>query len=312
MRIVISGSSGLIGSALAASLSAQGHEIVRLVRRREDADTSTAYWDPAVGAIETSRLEGADAVVHLAGESIATGRWSADKKRRIRDSRVDGTRLLSEALADLDRPPSALVSASAIGYYGDRGDEVLTERSELGRGFLAEVGAEWEAVTGPAKAAGIRVVNLRIGIVLASGGGALSAMLPVFRLGLGGPLGRGTQYMSWIEVGDLVRAIEHVLDNEELEGPVNAVSPMPVTNRAFTRTLGRVLGRPVILFVPSAALRLAFGEMAEETLLASARVSPERLVATGFSFHYPELEGALRHVFGARRILPIRRRPESG
>jgi len=154
MRIVISGSSGLIGSALAASLSAQGHEIVRLVRRREDADTSTAYWDPAVGAIETSRLEGADAVVHLAGESIATGRWSADKKRRIRDSRVDGTRLLSEALADLDRPPSALVSASAIGYYGDRGDEVLTERSELGRGFLAEVGAEWEAVTGPAKAAG--------------------------------------------------------------------------------------------------------------------------------------------------------------
>jgi len=312
MRIVISGSSGLIGSAFAASLSAQGHEIVRLVRRREDADTSTAYWDPAVGAIETSRLEGADAVVHLAGESIATGRWSADKKRRIRDSRVDGTRLLSEALADLDRPPSALVSASAIGYYGDRGDEVLTERSELGRGFLAEVGAEWEAVTGPAKAAGIRVVNLRIGIVLASGGGALSAMLPVFRLGLGGPLGRGTQYMSWIEVGDLVRAIEHVLDNEELEGPVNAVSPMPVTNRAFTRTLGRVLGRPVILFVPSAALRLAFGEMAEETLLASARVSPERLVATGFSFHYPELEGALRHVFGARRILPIRRRPESG
>jgi len=304
MRIVISGSSGLIGSALVVALSERGHEIARLVRRRQDADSSTAYWDPAAGAIEISRLEGADAVVHLAGESIATGRWSADKKRRIRDSRVDGTRLLSEALADLERKPAVLVSASAIGFYGDRGDEVLTERSEIGTGFLADVGAGWEAATEPAREAGIRVANLRIGIVLASGGGALSSMLPVFRLGLGGPLGRGTQYMSWIELGDLVRAIEHVLTTEALEGPVNAVSPMPVTNRVFTRTLGRVLGRPVILFVPSAALRLAFGEMAEETLLASARVSPERLTESGFSFHYPELEGALRHVFGASRILP--------
>ena len=304
MRILITGSSGLIGSALVSARSGRGDEVVRLVRRREDADSSTVYWDPAAGAIETSGLEGADAVVHLAGESIATGRWSADKKRRIRDSRVGGTRLLSEALADLDRKPAVMVAASAIGYYGDRGEEVLSEESELGSGFLADVGAEWEAATEPARAAGIRVVNLRIGVVLAPEGGALGAMLPVFRLGLGGPLGSGSQYMSWIELDDLVRAIEHVLAAEEIAGPVNAVSPMPVTNRAFTKTLGRVLGRPVILFVPSAALRLAFGEMAEETLLASARVMPERLKATGFSFHYPELEGALRHVFGARRILP--------
>ncbi len=304
MRIIITGSSGLIGSAVVSALSEGGHAIVRLVRRRQDADSSTAYWDPAAGAIETSGLEGADAVIHLAGESIATGRWSADKKRRIRDSRVAGTRLLSEALADLDRKPAVLIAASAIGYYGDRGDEVLTETSDLGSGFLAEVGAEWEAATAPAKAAGIRVVNLRIGIVLASEGGALSAMLPVFRLGLGGPLGSGAQYMSWIELDDLVRTIEHVLLNGEIEGPVNAVSPMPVTNRVFTRTLGRVLGRPVILFVPSVALRLAFGEMAEETLLASARVKPERLVQSGFSFSYPELEGALRHILEARRTLP--------
>ena len=304
MRIVISGSSGLIGSALASSLADAGNEFIRLVRRRRDADSSTAYWDPAAGAIETSRLEGADAVVHLAGESIAAGRWSADKKRRIRDSRVDGTRLLSETLADLDHMPAVLVSASAVGIYGDRGDELLTERSELGHGFLAEVGAEWEAATEPARTAGIRVVNLRIGVVLAAGGGALAAMQPVFRLGLGGPLGPGTQYMSWIELDDLVRAIEHVLSAEELEGPVNAVAPMPVTNRVFSRTLGRVLGRPVILFVPSAALRLAFGEMAQETLLASARVSPERLTASGFAFDHPELEGALRHVFGVRGVLP--------
>lgn len=304
MRIVVSGSTGLIGSALVRVLEKDGHEVVRLVRRRSDADSGTAWWDPAAGAIETSGLEGADAVVHLAGENIGTGRWSAERKRRIRDSRVDGTRLLSETLADLDEKPATLISASAIGYYGDRGKEVLTEESGPGSGFLAELGVAWEEAADPARAAGIRVVHPRIGIVLAADGGALAAMLPVFSLGLGGPLGPGTQYTSWIDLDDLVRAIQHTLEDTEIEGPVNAVAPAPVTNKAFTRALGRVLGRPTILFVPSAALRLAFGEMAEETLLASARVSPERLLKSGFSFRYPEVEGALRHALQSRKSLP--------
>lgn len=304
MRIVVSGSTGLIGSALVQALEKDGHEVVRLVRRRSDEDDGTAWWDPAAGAIETSGLEGADAVVHLAGENIGTGRWSAERKRRIRDSRVDGTRLLSETLADLEDKPAALIAASAIGYYGNRGNEILTEESGPGSGFLAELGVDWEEAAEPARAAGIRVVNLRIGIVLAADGGALAAMLPVFSLGLGGPLGSGSQYTSWIALDDLVRAIQFVLEDLEMEGPVNAVAPAPVTNKAFTRALGRVLGRPTILFVPSAALRLAFGEMAEETLLASARVSPERLLKSEFSFRYPEVEGALRHVLQSRKSLP--------
>jgi uncharacterized protein (TIGR01777 family) len=303
MRIIVSGSSGLIGSALVSALEGQGHEVVRLVRRREDADSSTAYWDPAAGAIETSRLEGADSVVHLAGENIGVGRWSAEKKRRIRDSRVDGTTLLCEALAELEDKPAVLVSASAIGIYGDRGDEVLTERSEPGTGFLAELGEDWEAATAPAEAAGIRVVRIRTGLVLARDGGLLPPMLTVFRLGLGGPLGSGGQYMSWIALDDLVRVYEQALLDESLAGPVNGVAPGPVTNRVFSRTLGEVLGRPVVLFVPSAALRIAFGEMADEALLASARVAPARLLETGFTFHHPELHGALHHVLREGRNL---------
>lgn len=295
MKILVTGSTGLVGSALIPKLEAKGHQIIRLVRS-ESNDASAVFWNPGQGEINAAGLEGLNGVVHLAGENLAEGRWTDEKKRRIRESRVKGTRLLSETLAQLNRKPEVLVSASAVGFYGNRGDEVLTERSASGSDFLAEACREWELATQPAAQAGIRVVNLRFGVIFSSEGGALKKMLLPFRLGVGGKLGSGRQYMSWIAIDDAVEAIEFALTNETLRGAVNAVAPQAVTNYDFTKTLGRVLSRPTIFTVPAFATHLAFGEMADETLLASQRVEPQRLLEAGYTFKYPTLEAALRHV----------------
>ncbi len=299
MRVAITGSTGLVGSEVVSVLSAAGLEAVRLVRRAPAPGEKAVRWNPAQGEVDVAGLEGFDAVIHLAGENVGSGRWTAARKTAIRDSRVNGTRLLCDALAGLARPPKTLVCASAIGYYGDRGEELLTEESSPGTGFLAEVSREWEAASGSAARKGIRVVILRIGVVLSSNGGALSRMLPLFRAGLGGVIGGGSQYLSWVALDDLPFIILHSLQCAELVGPVNAVTPHPVTNREFTRALGNALSRPTPLPVPVFALRLAVGrEMADSLLLASARVLPRRLETTGYRFRFPELGEALRHLLG--------------
>jgi uncharacterized protein (TIGR01777 family) len=303
MRVAVSGSTGLVGSEVVTVLSAEGHEVVRLVRRVPAPGEKAVRWDPEAGVIDAGGLEGCDAVVHLAGENIGAGRWTAARKAAIRDSRVKGTRLLCEALAGLARPPKTLVCASAVGYYGDRGEEVMTEESPPGAGFLPGICREWEAASAAAARKGIRVVALRIGMVLSPKGGALARMLPLFRAGLGGVLGSGKQYVSWVALDDLTGIVLHALSREELRGPVNAVTPRPVTNRELTEALGKVLSRPTLLPVPSFALRIAVGEMADALLLSSARAVPRRLEETGYHFLYPELGGALRHLFG---------RPERG
>ena len=292
-RVIVTGSTGLVGSSLMRRLRALGYEALRLVRALPVGAPDEVYWNPAKSELDLPRLEGIDAVVHLAGENIAAGRWTAARKAAIRDSRVAGTYLLCEGLARLHRPPRVLIAASAIGYYGDRGDELLTEQSGPGRGFLPELVSAWEAATEPARQAGLRVVNLRIGLVLARGGGALARMLTPFRLFLGGPVGSGRQYWSWIALSDLVAAIEHLL-RVGVGGPVNATAPTPVTNAEFARALGRVLRRPAALPVPSLVVRAALGQMGRELLLASARVLPQRLLVTGFSHRYPRLNEALR------------------
>lgn len=293
MKILVTGASGFVGSQVVRQLAAQGDEILRLVRRKP-AGPQEIRWDPQADQLDPAALEGVSAVVHLAGEPIAAGRWTPAKKARIRESRIQGTRLLAETLGSLSRPPQVLLSASAIGIYGCRGAEPLTEKSRPGKGFLAEVGVEWERATEPALKKGIRVVLLRIGIVLHPAGGALKKMLPAFRLGLGGPLGSGRQYMSWISREDLVGIIQHALVTPGLTGPVNAVSPRPVTNLEFTRALGKALHRPAFLPVPAVALKLLLGKLADEALLASARVEPAQLKASGFRFKHPDLETALR------------------
>jgi hypothetical protein len=301
MNILISGSTGLVGSALVHFLSTEGHRVTRLVRSTSPVAESTVSWDPEHHSIATPALDDLDAVVHLAGENIASGRWTAKKKARIYNSRVQGTRLLCEALAQLSNPPKVLLSASAIGYYGDRGDEILTERSRPGSDFLAQVCREWEDATAAAKECGIRVVNLRLGVVLSPRGGALAKMLTPFRIGAGGVIGDGNQYMSWIALDDAVGAIHHALVTESLHGPVNAVVPQAVTNREFTKTLGGVLKRPTLLPLPGFAARTAFGEMADALLLASSRVEPQQLRETHYDFRYPELEDALRHLLDKRQ-----------
>ncbi len=298
MRILVTGSTGLIGSALVAHLRDNGHDVTRLVRFTPSPDSPDVRWDPIVGTVNTDRLQGTEAVVHLAGENIAKGRWSAEKKVWIRDSRVLGTRLLCEAIVGLVDQPRILVSASAIGYYGDRGDEIVNEESPPGSGFLPDVCRQWEKATEPASQKGLRVVHLRIGVVLSPRGGALSRMLTPFKMGIGGKLGSGNQYFSWITLDDVVGAISHCLSTDSLEGPVNAVAPNPVTNSEYTKTLGRVLTRPTIFPMPAFAARLAFGEMADALLLASTRVEPARLKTSGYQFLHPDLEGALRHLLG--------------
>jgi len=297
---VISGMTGLIGRQLAPFLRAGGHRVQGLVRAV--AGPEDIRWDPATGRLDAERLEGADAVVHLAGEPIGAGRWTQERRRRILESRRLGTALLAETLARLRRPPQVLVCASAVGIYGDRGDELLSETTPLETGpsisFVERVGHAWEAASAPAELAGIRVVRLRTGIVLSPQGGALARLLPVFRAGLGGRIGTGEQYMSWIGLDDVIGAVHHVVFTDAARGPVNATAPMPVTNAEFTSTLGTVLGRPTVLPVPAAALRAVFGAMADELLLASARVMPERLLALGYPFRHRDLEAALRHQLG--------------
>ncbi len=297
-KIFVTGSGGLIGSALAAFLVSEGYTVNRLVRDRTQTGADSVYWNPSENAVDLSALEGCVAVIHLAGENIAGGRWSEERKKRIRDSRIHGTRFLSESLVRLTRPPGVLICASAIGYYGHRGEEILEETSLPGKGFLAGVCREWETAARPAAQKGIRVVNLRIGVVLTPNGGALVQMLLPFRMGFGGVIGNGKQFMSWITLDDLLGVIHHVLTMETLAGPINAVAPNPVTNREFTKTLGAILKRPTLIPFPAFAARIALGEMAGELLLASTRVIPARLLDSGYRFRHPDLKTALTLLLG--------------
>jgi uncharacterized protein (TIGR01777 family) len=292
--VVIAGASGRVGRALSESLEAHGHAVRHLVRREVRDSQREIYWDPAKGEIDADELNGVDAVVNLSGENIAGGRWTEVFKQRIRSSRVQSTLLLARTVAGLPHKPRVLCSASAIGFYGVRGDERLDENSPSGGGFLADLCREWEAANEPASQAGIRVVTLRIGVVMSRHGGALAKMLGPFKSGMGGVIGSGTQYISWIGLDDLVSAIEYVIDNDELEGPVNATAPQPVTNGEFTRALGRQLGRPTMVPVPAFALRLMVGrEMADEMLLGGAKIYPDKLQQAGFEFRHPTIESAL-------------------
>ena len=296
LRVGLTGASGLLGSALGPALTAAGHEVAPLVRR--PPGPGELGWDPASGRVTGGGLEGLDALVHLAGENVAAERWSAARKQALRDSRVGPTAALARALAGLRRPPSVLVCASAVGLYGDRGDEALDEDSAAGRGFLPELAQAWEDAAQPALAAGIRVVHLRFGVVLTPAGGALARMLPAFRLGGGGPLGHGRQWLPWVSIDDALDAVRRALHDDRLSGPVNVVAPGIVRQAEFARALGAALARPAVLPAPAAALRLALGAMADALLLASARVTPGRLVAHGHAFRHPELPEALAHLLG--------------
>jgi uncharacterized protein (TIGR01777 family) len=295
MKVLISGASGLIGKALIKSLTKDKHEVSRLVRTKESG-ANDIEWHPNQGQLDANQLEGFDVVVHLAGESIASGSWTDEKKRTILESRVKGTLLLSSALTQLAKPPAVFISASAIGYYGDRGTELLTEDSAAGQDFLADVCRQWEQSTKLAEEKGIRTIKARFGVILDKEGGALGKMLTPFRLGIGGRIGDGAQWMSWIALEDVIKGLRFVIDNTSINGPVNFVAPNPVTNAEFTRSLGHVLSRPTIFPVPAFAARLAFGEMADALLLSSTRVKPERLSNTAFNFKFTSLEAALREI----------------
>lgn len=298
--IAITGATGLIGHALIPFLTTAGHRVRKVTRGR--VAPPDIHWDPDAGQLDPAALEGVDAVIHLAGESIAGSRWTDEQKRKVLDSRIKGTTLLAETLARLKRPPRVLISASAIGIYGDRGEELLTEQSGIRTGpgnfFVERVGHAWEACTEPAERAGIRVVRSRFGIILTPAGGALPPMMKPFQFGVGGKLGSGRQYMSWIGIDDVLGALYHALMIESVKGPVNVTAPTPVSNAEFSETLAHVLRRPNLFSVPPAALRLVMGEMADELVLASARVIPERLRESGYRFRFTSLEETLRHVLG--------------
>lgn len=292
MKILITGATGLVGTSATTALVQAGHSVTGLRRGTSGGGT----WDPGTGVIDTKSISGADAVIHLAGANIGEMRWTKPRKRLILESRVGPTAALAEFLATLESPPSALIVASAIGYYGNRGDEWLDESSHRGQGFLADVVWQWEEATRPAIEKGIRVVNLRFGIILTPEGGALKRMLLPFKIGFGGPIGSGRQYWSWVSLEDVVGAIQHALSSPSLSGPVNVVAPSPVTNREFSKTLGHVLKRPAFLPLPAFAARLALGKMADELLLYSARVKPTKLQGTGFQFRDPSIEMCLRRL----------------
>lgn len=296
LRVAITGASGLIGRTIRALLTTSGHTVVPLVRRA--AAPGEISWDPDRGRLDPTDLSGLDAVVHLAGENIAGGRWTAARKQRILESRTRGTTLLAAGCARAAVPPRTLISVSAVGFYGDQADTLLPESAEPGQGFLVEVTRAWERAAEAARAAGIRVVHPRFGVVLTPAGGALKAMLPAFRAGVAGRLGSGKQWMSWVSIDDVAGALVHLLHTETIRGPVNVVAPHPATNAEFTRTLGRVLHRPTVVAVPAAAIKLVLGALGEEALLASARVEPGVLKATGYLFRWPELEPCLRHLLG--------------
>lgn len=296
MNVLVSGTTGLVGSALLPALQRAGHSVTALAREGAQSGTATVSWSPENGRIESAKLAGVQAVIHLAGENIADGRWTKEKKQRIRGSRVKGTDLLARAIIGMPQPPQVFVCASAIGIYGNRGEEWLTEDSSLGNDFLAGVCREWEAATVPLIDAGIRVVHLRFGVILSPKGGALAKMLPIFQMGAGGPAGDGGQYVSWITLGDAVGVILQALQSDSLSGPVNVVTPGPLTNRELAKALGEALGRPAVMPAPAFALKLAFGEMAEATVLASQRVKPARLQAAGYAFQHPDITSALQHL----------------
>ena len=295
MRILISGSHGLVGKALISELNKDKHEIVSLVRHAS-AGASEIEWHPNQGSIDSERVSSFDVVVHLAGESIASGRWTDEKKRKIRESRVMGTTLLSQSLARSAKPPAVFISASAIGYYGNRGDELLDEKSAPGNDFLAEVCVAWERATGEAEARGVRTVHARFGIILDQEGGALAKMLTPFRMGVGGRIGDGKQWMSWIALADVIEGLKFVIEHNSVTGPVNFVAPNPVTNSEFTKSLGDALSRPTLFPMPSFAARLAFGEMADALLLSSAKVGPKRLQESGYSFEFENLQPTLESI----------------
>ena len=298
MKILVTGASGLVGSALLPMLQTGGHTVVRLTRKKANTREQEVIWDPDSGKLDSQGLEGIDAVVHLAGEGIADRRWSTAQKERIRKSRQVGTRVLAEAIAGMKMPPKVFVCASAIGYYGDRGDETLTEESAPGQGFLPEVCVGWEQACQPVRDKGVRTANIRIGVVLTPQGGALQKMMLPFKMGVGGVIGSGKQYWSWIALDDLVGVIHHALTHDDVSGPVNATTPHPCTNREFTKTLGKVLSRPTIFPLPAFMAKVVVGEMANDLLLASAKVMPKKLEATGYQFRFPELEPAFRHLLG--------------
>jgi len=294
MKVLITGSSGMIGAALAESLVANGHEVIRL--RRQKLTDDSPVWEPENGVIDLADVSDVNAVVHLAGENVAKGRWNSQKKGRILHSRVMGTKLLADYFSAADYKPDIFVSASAIGVYGNRGDELVDETSEPGSGFMADVCKQWEAATASASDAGIRVAHARIGVVLSTRGGALKTMLLPFKLGLGGVIGAGKQYMSWVSLDDVVGMIQFLIAHNSLQGPVNLVAPNPVSNREFTKTLGRALHHPTIFPLPAFVARMAFGEMADELLLASTRVLPKKLIDSGYQFLHPELEEAFEQM----------------
>ena len=297
LRICITGATGLVGSALSAFLSTGGHEVIRVSRKYDD-DPTTIAWDPVHGEFNAESLEGIDAVVHLAGENIGSGRWNEDKKQRIIDSRVLSTKLLCERLAKLNHPPRVLVTASAVGIYGSQNDAFLNESAPSGGGFLAEVCSRWESAAKPAAAAGIHTIRLRFGAVLSPRGGMLASVLPLFRLGLAGRVGDGRQWQSWISIDDAITAIHHAIVTDSLDGPVNVVSPNAIDNARFTATLARILHRPALLSAPRWALQKAFGEMADELLFSSIRAVPKKLLDSGYTFRHATLAEALKHILG--------------